>query len=232
VLGSTFSGNDGDDFGSSISLLQVDGAFVLQNSTLDELTVANDFAFVAFTVGATGVISIENSTITGPGGVAFYTLTGSATIENSILDGRGERSVGIVAGAGTVTVSHSLLTAAPVDAGVLDGGGNVTTASTGLLALADNGGPTQTRLLDPGSAAVDAGDPAFAAPPATDQRGAGFPRVQNGRLDMGAVEILPTLPATGATISWWLLYVAGGVLALGAVALVLARRARRVNRNS
>lgn len=233
VTGSTFSDNDGDDYGVSITLQQIAGSFLLQNSTLDELTATGDpFAFVAFTVEATAVIAIENSTITGPGGAAFYAHEGIATIENSILDGQAGPPAGIVGGAGTVSISHSLLTSAPLGAGVGLGVGNVTTASTGLLALADNGGPTQTRLLDPGSAAVDAGDPAFAAPPATDQRGAGFPRVQNGRLDMGAVEILPTLPATGATISWWLLFVAGGVLALGAVALVLARRARRVNRNS
>lgn len=229
VLASTFSGNDGDDYGSSITVQQIGGSFLLQNSTLDELTNTGDpFAFVAFTVDATAVITIENSTITGSGGAAFYAHEGTATIENSILDGLAGPPAGIVGGAGSLTISHSLLTSAPVGAGVVEGPGNVTTASTGLLALADNGGPTQTRLLEPGSAAVDAGDPAFAAPPATDQRGAGYPRVVNGRLDMGAVEILPTLPATGGTVSWWLLIVAAAVFALGAVALVLARRVRRV----
>jgi hypothetical protein len=35
---------------------------------------------------------------------------------------------------------------------------------------------------------INAGDPAFASPPANDQRGAGYPRVVGGRLDIGAVE--------------------------------------------
>jgi hypothetical protein len=44
--------------------------------------------------------------------------------------------------------------------------------------------------LVPGSAALNAGDPSFAAPPgpATDQRGAGYARVALGRLDIGAYE--------------------------------------------
>lgn len=231
VIGSTFSGNDGDDYGVSITVQQIAGSFLLQNSTLDELTATGDpFAFVAFTVEATAVIAIENSTITGPGGAAFYAHEGIATIENSILDGQDGPPAGIVGGAGTVSISHSLMTSAPIGPGIGLGAGNVTTPTTGLLALASNGGPTQTRLLDPGSAAVDAGDPAFAAPPSTDQRGAGFPRVQNGRLDMGAVEIIPTLPATGATISWWLLIVVAGAFVLGTVALVLARRRRGAHR--
>jgi LPXTG-motif cell wall-anchored protein len=226
VLGSTFSGNAADN-GASIGIALTEGSFLLQNSTLDELVSAGaPFAFAADTIAATGVVAIENSTITGPGGVALIALVGTATIENSILDGRGGPPVATLGGAGSVTISYSLLTAAPLGPFV-DGGGNVTTAATGLLALADNGGPTPTRLLEPGTAAVDAGDPAFVAPPATDQRGAGFARVQNGRIDMGAVEILPTLPATGATISWWLLIVAAAVFVLGAVALVVARRARR-----
>lgn len=232
VLGSTFSGNVADG-GTSIGVVQLAGSFLLQNSTLDELSAVGDpFNVLVLDVEVTGSIAIENSTSTGLGGLGLLGLDGTAVVENSILDGQEGPPVGVGGGTGTVTISHTLMTSAPMGPGIVLGAGNVTTASTGLLPLANNGGPTPTRLLDPGSAAVDAGDPAFAAPPATDQRGAGFPRVQNGRLDMGAVEIIPTLPATGATISWWLLYVAGGVLALGAVALVLARRARRVNRNS
>src|SRR5438270_8966073 len=52
--------------------------------------------------------------------------------------------------------------------------------------LQDNGGPTATRLPLPGSPLINAGDPAFQPPPATDQRGR--PRVQNGRIDIGATE--------------------------------------------
>ena len=55
--------------------------------------------------------------------------------------------------------------------------------------LQNNGGPTFTHLPQTGSAAIDAGDPATLFNPTDfDQRGVGFVRVLNGRMDMGAVE--------------------------------------------
>lgn len=62
-------------------------------------------------------------------------------------------------------------------------------AALGLPALADNGGPTQTRLPGAGSAARDA-IPAAACPLPADQRGT--PRPQLVACDMGAVEAIPT----------------------------------------
>ena len=59
--------------------------------------------------------------------------------------------------------------------------------------LADNGGPTLTHTLLPGSPAINAGNPAFdpfaVSPPMTnDQRG--FRRVNDGRIDIGAFELI------------------------------------------
>ncbi|MDM8550173.1 choice-of-anchor Q domain-containing protein [Desulfobacterales bacterium HSG2] len=56
--------------------------------------------------------------------------------------------------------------------------------------LADNGGPTKTHALLPGSPATDAGDNADA--PDTDQRG--ITRIVNGVIDIGAVEDASALP--------------------------------------
>lgn len=56
--------------------------------------------------------------------------------------------------------------------------------------LADNGGPTKTHALLPGSPATDAGDNADA--PDTDQRG--ITRIANGIIDIGAVEDASALP--------------------------------------
>src|SRR6185295_4239186 len=63
--------------------------------------------------------------------------------------------------------------------------------------LQDNGGPTQTFALLPGSVAIDTGNPAgctdnLGATLTTDQRG--FPRPINGRCDMGAYEYSPPTP--------------------------------------
>src|SRR5438046_9473137 len=55
--------------------------------------------------------------------------------------------------------------------------------------LQDNGGPTFTHALLPGSPAIDAGDPNFTPPPFFDQRGPGFDRVVNGRIDKGSFEV-------------------------------------------
>ncbi len=54
-----------------------------------------------------------------------------------------------------------------------------------LDSLADNGGPTETHLLLPGSPASEAGDPAISGAPTTDQRG--LTRIV-GAIDIGAVE--------------------------------------------
>jgi hypothetical protein len=55
--------------------------------------------------------------------------------------------------------------------------------------LQDNGGPTFTHALLTGSPAIDHGDPNFTSPPYYDQRGPGFARVVNGRIDIGAFEV-------------------------------------------
>ena len=53
--------------------------------------------------------------------------------------------------------------------------------------LQNNGGPTQTMALLPGSPAIDAGDNNGA--PDYDQRGPGFARIVNGTIDIGAFEV-------------------------------------------
>jgi hypothetical protein len=52
--------------------------------------------------------------------------------------------------------------------------------------LQNNGGPTETMALLPGSPAIDAGDNTGA--PDWDQRGPGYPRIVNGIIDIGAFE--------------------------------------------
>jgi hypothetical protein len=63
-----------------------------------------------------------------------------------------------------------------------------------------NGGHTQTHAPQRGSPALDAGDNAGA--PRWDQRGPGFPRIHNGRIDIGAVEAegTGTAPAGGPSV--------------------------------
>ena len=72
--------------------------------------------------------------------------------------------------------------------GVLTGPGDQINIAPMLGLLQDNGGPTFTHALLCGSPAINAGDPNFTPPPDYDQRGPGFPRVINGRIDIGAFE--------------------------------------------
>ena len=110
--------------------------------------------------------------------------------------------------AGTVTGSHDLIGTGG-SGGLTNGvnGNKVATANLALGTLADNGGPTPTVALLPGSAAIDAGSIALDAGQTTDQRGSGFVRVDNGTVDIGAYEVQPP-PAVGpavvvgATVDW------------------------------
>ena len=76
--------------------------------------------------------------------------------------------------------------------GHLNGPGDQINTDPLLGPLQDNGGPTFTHALLPGSPAIDTGDPNFTPPPDFDQRGPGFPRVVNGRIDIGAFEVQGT----------------------------------------
>jgi LPXTG-motif cell wall-anchored protein len=149
--------------------------------------------------------------------------TSNFDVSNSIVTGGTDSIVVAASQGGVVNVDWSIFNTA-AGASIVDVEGNQFETDPQLGPLADNGGPTVTRLPLAGSPAINTGDPTFVAPPALDQRGTGFPRVQAARIDIGAVELEPVLAATGQTVSWWLLFVAGGVMALGVAALVLTRR--------
>ena len=82
--------------------------------------------------------------------------------------------------------------------------------STAIGSLASNGGPTQTHLPQLGGPLINNGDnslipqdPSTNQPIATDQRSAGYPRIVNGTVDIGAVEAgagsPPSLALAGLT---------------------------------
>ena len=83
--------------------------------------------------------------------------------------------------------------------GFLMGPGDQTNTEPMLGPLQNNGGPTLTHALLPGSPAINAGDPNFIPPPSYDQRGPGFDRVVNGRIDIGSFEVQgpARMPAPG-----------------------------------
>jgi len=124
------------------------------------------------------------------------------TIENSILAGNtdnGGTPNDLVPDLDSVlTINHSLIGVADNIVQTITGDvGNQTGTAANpfdplLGPLANNGGPTLTHALLPGSPALDAGDPSIVFNPAEfDQRGAPFTRVFGSRIDIGSVEDQP-----------------------------------------
>jgi hypothetical protein len=139
-----------------------------------------------------GAVVLQNSTVTRntQGGVAIE--FGSAYALNSII--ARNSGLDLVELGDDVSFSSAFsLIAVPGTASVHEvvQGSNIFGRDPRLGPLADNGGPTETHALLADSPAINAADPNFSSPPDFDQRGAGFPRVGDGRLDMGAFEAQP-----------------------------------------
>jgi hypothetical protein len=118
-------------------------------------------------------------------GIAADRLEISDTILNAGASGENIFNDG-----GTVTsVGYNL--SSDDGGGYLTGAGDQINTDPSLGPLQDNGGPTLTHALLPGSPAIDAGDPNFNPPPFKDQRDCNFDRVFNGRIDIGSFEAQP-----------------------------------------
>jgi hypothetical protein len=132
---------------------------------------------------------------------------GEAEIENSILaDNAAPFNNDLNTAESTINLAFSLVED-PGSAFINDNGGNLFNQDPQLGPLAANGGLTQTHRPALTSLVLDAGDPGFVPPPATDQRGAGFPRAVDvlpnaALLDMGAVEVSPgVIQLTASAVS-------------------------------
>ena len=133
-----------------------------------------------------GFASIGGGLYDGPPGTT--TLYNTIVAANTAYDGPDD-----IAGAGVSSASAYNLVGVDETGSLTNGtDGNqvIGTTNPGLGLLASNGGPSQTIALLAGSPAIDAGSNALANDYAltTDQRGAGFPRIVNGVVDIGAFE--------------------------------------------
>ena len=177
ITSSTFSGNTAGYRGGGV---MVDG--------LDDLFVAN--TTITGNVATRGV----------GGGIDVGDDEYAAVFEHVVISGNTAADDPEVNGSdldNAILVSFSLIEGFVAPGVISDEGGNVFGQDPLLGPLQDNGGPTLTHLLLTGSAAIDSGDPAFAAPPSVDQRG--LPRVVGTAIDMGAVEVQAQQPTTTTT---------------------------------
>jgi hypothetical protein len=115
------------------------------------------------------------------------TGTGQAIVQfsNTILTGDGQRP-NLFADTGGTFHSQGYNLSSDDGSGFLSGGGDITNTDPMLGLLQDNGGPTQTMALMPGSPALNAGDPSQLGTP--DQRGV----VRSGGVNIGGYQASAT----------------------------------------
>ncbi len=191
IYGNQISGSDAR--GAGLCLLTNDGAqSVIQNSTISGNTADGGNSYGGGVLNAGGMLLIEHSTITGNeanlgGGIESEGIT---TIAHAIV---ANNTSGDVTGFGFQSFGYNLIgvdLSFPFPLEPTD----LPLGTDPLLGpLADNGGPTRTHELMPGSPAINAGDPSFEAGvgsvPLLDQRGTPFSRVVGTRIDIGAYEV-------------------------------------------
>ena len=197
---STVSGNSSVE-GGGISVLY-------SEATITESTITNNTATGEIEPGSAatgdpvgGVLviageevpkAVSATTHEHPHGVRAA-ATDEVHADGAIIAGNSGSDVGFE---GTFFANHSLI--GSIDAGttVSDLGGNIIGVDPLLGPLANNGGPTMTHALLTGSPAIDHGPvpvPAFTGNE-FDQREAGFLRVVNGTVDIGAFEVQDVTP--------------------------------------
>jgi CSLREA domain-containing protein len=214
ITDSTFDTNTASFDGGAIesansSTLSVSGSTFKTNSATSGGAIYNFSAAATITNSTFSGNNASNSLLSQGGGI--YNKSGSLTVNNSTFVNNSAAELGgaIFDNIGTLTLNHTILAGSPAggdffeatppqstvsgsynliqDGSFLNLFSNSLSGDPKLGPLQNNGGSTQTCLLLPGSQAINGGDPAFASPPANDQRG--FLRVINGRVDIGAVEV-------------------------------------------
>jgi len=195
VRDTTISGNTAAT-GGGIAALYTVGSLVIENTTisgnqaLDSEAGAGGGVYLGYLYG--GDATIRHSTIAGNSateiGGGIFTVVGAVTLDHTIVANNTAAADNDLCGAAAVYNTRFSLVEDPGAANINDLGGNVFNQDPQLGPLQNNGGPTETQRPAGTSPVVNAGDPAFAPPPATDQRG--FAReVPDGGIDMGAVEL-------------------------------------------
>ena len=211
IATTTISGNSGGKGGGMIN----GGTFTIANSTIND----NIASCCGGGIENEGTGDITNSTISGndadsDGGIVHYGPSKLTVTNSTISNNTANFAGGIRRHSGTLELNSTIIAGniasiGPDCRGVLtslghnligtsDGcsftpaSGDLVNVDPKLGPLQDNGGPTLTHALLPGSPAIDAGDDSVLGPPhnlTTDQRGE--PRRQGAHVDIGAYEFEP-----------------------------------------
>ncbi len=183
------------------------GNLSISYSTLYQNTAAisGGGIYNASMLNAVNLTIASNTAATAGGGGGLLAGLGSATLLNTIVAGNTDniapnnQPADDIAGLVDTTTSQFNLVGTGGAGGLTNGvGGNqVGVANPGLESFGSWGGATQTIAPRSGSPAVNAGgnvpaeDPLTGQPLTTDGRGAGFVRMFDGGVDIGAYELQP-----------------------------------------
>src|SRR6266566_4857149 len=207
ISGNSAAGNGGGIYNTGVSFGSA--TLTVNNSTISGNTAGGSVGGGVFNDGSSSgsaPLTVSNCTISGnsavSGGGGIYNYFAALDLTDTILN-TGASGANITNNSGTVTSDGYNLSsdAAGGDGmqgpgGFLNHTGDIRNTNPMLGPLQNNGGPTFTHALLTGSPAIDAGDPNFTSPPFCDQRGAGFNRVSNNRIDIGAFEVQVPITVT------------------------------------
>ncbi len=206
------------------------GSVTLINSTVSGNGNAASSSLMGGGVSNSGALIAINSTITAntatDGGGIFHQFNpgfSSVMLSNSIVAGNSVAGFGgsdcATSGSAEITsLGHNLI-------GTLDScsvvlaAEDLTNVDPLLGPLQNNGGPTDTHALRPGSPAIDMGNNGVCTGPdvnSIDQRGVERPdgdATSGGRCDIGAVEFVAAAPLVIPIFSLWMLVGLVGLLA-------------------
>ncbi len=227
INNSTISGNTSNQ---GAGIITYGGTLTISDSTIS----GNSSHIGSYGTGAgiwngnESTLKISNSTISGNAATEYAGGIGShgplVEITNSTISGNSAKRDGGIFTYDSLHLKNTII-ANNTNGDCNDHGGIITNMNNliedgscspmfsddpNLGLIADNGGPTQTHALLPGSPAIDAGD--NDACPATDQRG--VTRPFNGICDIGSYEMVDivvtieaqsnlSLPPEGGSISWY-----------------------------
>ncbi|MGY6216149.1 choice-of-anchor Q domain-containing protein [Methylolobus aquaticus] len=211
IFNSTISGNVSNGLGGGLTGTTSHSGLVVVSTTISGNTSRTSGGGVS--VWGEGLTTLTRSTVafnhanTRGGGV--YVSNSPTVLSNTIVTGNTTGGSGPeISCTGTLCGRYALVnhynllghSGSAGLAGVSAGNRDVvpTQAPAQILdaSLANNGGPTPTHALLPGSAAVDTGDPdyqkvIFGRDRIYDQRGEGFLRMRGANMDIGAFEVQP-----------------------------------------
>jgi Dockerin type I domain len=211
LWGDVVDGSGGASFGGGIGTAAGSGAMTLVNDTVSGNSTTGGtgggywdvyFDPISNQFYAVGWGDSQASSYGGGLGVS----SGAATLYNTIV---ALNSTDVGLGSGTLSsASANNLIGTGGSGGLVAGvNGNEVAVDPTLGPLQDNGGPTQTMALLPGSPAINAGsnalavDPSTGQPLTTDQRGIGYARIVGGTVDIGAYERRSEIEGT-VTVCW------------------------------